>query len=190
MRSLDAVYVVLNHLQASDVFQYINGTHVGFQDQVVLGNLEVVPDILPWLNPILLFLTYLGFPFATFIAIKLTRLFQPKENGQQDQQQPQSPNLAGRSSSTTGTSSRIVHRAVRTLLLSPGEAALSTRGAQIQAKREAAPQILEAEARKQRQVQWLLCLNVGNTVERHLIGTIANALACMIESLLCLQIDM
>lgn len=49
---------------------YPDGTHVGFEDQVVLGDAEVVPDILPWLSPLLLWLitalSSLGVPFLPY----------------------------------------------------------------------------------------------------------------------------
>lgn len=54
-------------LQGSDVTCFPDGTHVGFEDQVVLGDAEVTSDILPWLNPLLWWiitsLSALGVPF-------------------------------------------------------------------------------------------------------------------------------
>jgi hypothetical protein len=52
------------------IIPYEDGTHVGFEDQVVLGDAEVVPDILPWLTPLLLWLitalSSLGIPFLPY----------------------------------------------------------------------------------------------------------------------------
>jgi hypothetical protein len=53
-------------LQSDNVTVYTDGTHVGFEDQVVAGNYEVASEILPWLNPLLLLITALsslGIPF-------------------------------------------------------------------------------------------------------------------------------
>jgi hypothetical protein len=52
-----------------------DGTHVGFEDQVVLGDAEVTSDILPWLNPLLWWLitalSSLGVPFLPYLLGQL-----------------------------------------------------------------------------------------------------------------------
>lgn len=52
-----------------------DGTHVGFEDQVVLGDAEITSDILPWLNPLLLWLirvlSSLGVPFLPYLLGQL-----------------------------------------------------------------------------------------------------------------------
>lgn len=62
-------------LQAADVTVFPDGTHVGFEDQVVLGDAEVTSDILPWLNPLLLWLitalSSLGVPFLPYLLGKV-----------------------------------------------------------------------------------------------------------------------
>lgn len=54
---------------------FADGTHVGFQDQVVLGDTEVTSDILPWLNPLLWWLitalSSLGVPFLPYLLGQL-----------------------------------------------------------------------------------------------------------------------
>jgi hypothetical protein len=57
-------------LSVQSVIAFEDGTHVGFEDQVVLGDAEVVPDILPWLTPLLLWLitalSSLGVPYLPY----------------------------------------------------------------------------------------------------------------------------
>jgi hypothetical protein len=62
----------LSHLSLLQIEkQFESGTHVGFEDQVVLGDAEITSDILPWLNPLLLWLitalSALGVPFLPFV---------------------------------------------------------------------------------------------------------------------------
>jgi hypothetical protein len=55
-------------LQPDDLKCFEDGTHVGFEDQVVVGSAEVTSDILPWLNPLLLWLlSSLGVPFLPLL---------------------------------------------------------------------------------------------------------------------------
>lgn len=62
-------------IQDTDITVYGKGTHVGFQDQVVLGDAEITSDVLPWLNPLLLFLvtslSAIGIPFLPWITAQL-----------------------------------------------------------------------------------------------------------------------
>jgi len=58
-------------LKAKNIKVFPQGTHVGFEDQVVLGDAEVASDILPWLDAILLALAAVGIP--------LYRLFKKEE---------------------------------------------------------------------------------------------------------------
>jgi len=59
----------------ADVTVFPDGTHVGFEDQVVLGDAEVTSDILPWLNPLLWWLitalSSLGVPFLPYLLGQL-----------------------------------------------------------------------------------------------------------------------
>jgi hypothetical protein len=85
-------------LQVEKAFE--NGTHVGFEDQVVLGDAEITSDILPWLNPLLLWLitalSAFGVPFLPLLlgrvyrarlaadsALRLKAGMKPEENGQE-----------------------------------------------------------------------------------------------------------
>lgn len=55
-------------LKPDDLKCFEDGTHVGFEDQVVLADAEVTSDILPWLNPLLLWLlSSLGVPFLPLL---------------------------------------------------------------------------------------------------------------------------
>jgi len=62
-------------LDPADVTVFPDGTHVGFEDQVVLGDAEVTSDILPWLNPLLWWLitalSSLGVPFLPYLLGQL-----------------------------------------------------------------------------------------------------------------------
>lgn len=67
-------------LQPDNLKPFDNGTHVGFQDQVVLGDAEVVPDILPLLNPLLLWLiTALSSLGVPFLPLALRSLYRQKQ---------------------------------------------------------------------------------------------------------------
>lgn len=59
--------------------KFDNGTHVGFEDQVVLGDAEVVSDILPWLNPLLLWLIIALSAFGVpFLPLLLGRVYKAR----------------------------------------------------------------------------------------------------------------
>jgi hypothetical protein len=63
-------------LQSGNVTVYPDGTHVGFEDQVVALRYEVTSDILPWLNPLLLLiiaLSSLGVPFLPWLLGQLKK---------------------------------------------------------------------------------------------------------------------
>lgn len=55
-----------NLLKEDNVTLYKDGTHVGFQDQVVVGEEEVTLDLLPWLIPFLAALLGLVTPLGAF----------------------------------------------------------------------------------------------------------------------------
>jgi len=70
-------------LEDSDITVYDQGTHVGFQDQVVLGDQEVAADVLPWLTPLLLALAGIGLPFIPWLSSLLLPPQKEKEAAQQ-----------------------------------------------------------------------------------------------------------
>lgn len=64
-------------MQDENITSFPDGTHVGFEDQVVLGDAEVTSDILPILNPLLLWLinalSALGVPFLPLLLGRILK---------------------------------------------------------------------------------------------------------------------
>lgn len=64
-------------IKDENITSFPDGTHVGFEDQVVLGDAEVTSDILPILNPLLLWLinslSALGVPFLPLLLGRILK---------------------------------------------------------------------------------------------------------------------